>query len=310
MPQGSFAAIDLGSNTVRLLVADDIEGAPDRRLVRQEASRLSRGLRPGRRLAPEAVRRTWAVLENYRRAVEKHGVVRTLLGATMAVRQAADGRELLGRVQRELGFDARLLSGHDEARLTAAGVMVGLAPRPRRAVIFDLGGRSTEFVLWNHGHMAADQSLDLGAVGLTEVYLPSDPPSPAEVEAAKEAIGRALADLPEDFRHTGGDLVGTAGTTTTLAAMLLELEEYRPEAVQNMVIERRALERLMEKILAAPTERRAQMPGLPADRADIIPAGALIVKTILDDQRADSFIVSDTGLLEGLWLAAARRLEL
>ena len=303
-----IASIDLGSNTVRLLVASDAGGRIERHLVRQEATRLGQGLRPGGPLLPDAVRRTWKALEDFGKQLSSLGVERVLLGATMAVREAADGPDFMARIEKDLGFETLILSGSQEAALTAAGVMTGLDPVPDRAVIFDLGGRSTEFILTRKGLVEASESIDLGAVALFEAHLSSDPPTRVQVEACRSAAAGILSRGLSGFTAGAGrplSLVGTAGTTTTLAAMAQRLTVYRPELIDNYRLSRVELGGLFEEMLSRTAAERALMPGLPRDRADIIAAGAAAVIEIMDLFEADKLIVSDAGLLEGIWLAAA-----
>ena len=165
------AAIDLGSNTVRLLVASPGDKGMVRHIARQEVARLGEALKPGADLLPAAVERTMTVLREYRADIESAGAGKVLLGATMAVREAADGRFFLDRIREELGFETLVLTGDMEAKLTAAGVGTVLDPVPETAVIFDLGGRSTEFVLSLQGLIPGPRSVwMLGAVALTEAH--------------------------------------------------------------------------------------------------------------------------------------------
>jgi exopolyphosphatase/guanosine-5'-triphosphate,3'-diphosphate pyrophosphatase len=310
------ASIDLGSNTVRLLVADEAAGRLKRQLILQETTRLGQGLQPGRPFLPQAADRTWQLLTSYRDRLSALGVGHVLLGATMAVRQASDGRAFLDRVAGELGFDTVILSGHQEAFLTAAGVLTALEPQPDVAVIFDLGGRSTEFCLAVQGRLQIAASLELGAVALTEQHLASDPPTLRELEACRleiaAVLGRGLMEFQRELKRTGParTLVGTAGTTTTLAAMAQEMVFYKPELIDNFRLERSTLTGLLDRMAAASVSTRALMPGLPRDRADIIVAGAVVVLETMHFFDVDNIIVSDAGLLEGLWLTAAGRLTL
>ena len=305
------ASIDLGSNTIRLLVASAGSGGLQRHYLRQTGTRLSERLQPGGRLYPAAVDRTWAVLEEFKAEALDHGAEHILVGATMAVREASDGEDFTRRVGSELGLRAVILSGVQEAELTAAGVLTGLSPEPNPAVIFDLGGRSTEFVLSRDGCFEAAVSLGLGAVGLTEAFFKTDPPVPAEIKSGRAEAARILDQGLNGFGGLPGrpikgfELVGTAGTTTTLAAMALEMSDYDPDRVNGFLLTRRTLEDLFSRMLARPVRSRAEMAGLPPERADIIPAGAAIVMEIMDYFAAPRLIVSDAGLLEGLWLAAA-----
>ncbi|MBU2548331.1 MAG: Ppx/GppA family phosphatase [Proteobacteria bacterium] len=314
-PEGSpsLASIDLGSNTVRLLVGRAEGGRISRRLVRQETTRLGQGLIPGARFRPEALARTWRVLEAFRDETAARGAERVLLGATMAVREAADGPDLLARVERELNFKTVMLTGDQEAALTAAGVLTVLDPVPERAVIFDLGGRSTEFVLVEKGCRARVKSLSLGAVALTEAHLTGDPPGPGEIDSCRRAAALTLAQDLIDFKERVArpfSLVGTAGTTTTLAAMDQALAVYRPELIDNYRLSRDGLAGLFERLAGMSVLERSRMPGLPADRADVIAGGAAAVLEIMDFFNMNELIVSDAGLLEGLWLAAAGREEI
>ncbi len=307
----SVASIDLGSNTVRLLVAGTGPNGPSRRLLVQEATRLGEGLKPGAPLLPAAVDRTWAVLQRFHKHIASHGVRRTLTGATMAVREAANGPEFLERIRRELGFETLVLTGTQEAQLTAAGVLTCLKPAPEKAVIFDLGGRSTEFILAGQDLNGPSASLELGSVALTETFLTSDTPTSDQIRACRAEVSdrliRGLGDLAAAADETGGDiaLVGTAGTTTTLAAMAQGMTEYRPELINNFALERTVLADMIKDMSALTSSERSRIPGLPKDRADIIVAGAVVVLEILDFFEKKHFIVSDAGLLEGLWLAAA-----
>ena len=310
------ASIDLGSNTVRLLVADEEAGRLKRQLILQETTRLGQGLHPGEPFLPQAAHRTWTLLENYRDRLSALGAGRILLGATMAVRQASDGRAFLDRVERELGFETMILTGLQEASLTAAGVLTALEPQPELTVIFDLGGRSTEFCMAIHGRSRTAESLELGAVALTEKHLASDPPSIRELEGCRLEIAAVLSSglghFHEELLRTGPDhtLVGTAGTTTTLAAMAQEMASYQPELINNFRLERDTLTDLFNRMASAPVSVRASYPGLPRDRADIIVAGAAVVLEIMRFFDTNHIIVSDAGLLEGLWLTAAGRLTL
>ncbi len=301
------AAIDLGSNTVRLLVASAQGEGITRHLVRQETTRLGQALRPGDFFIPEARERTWRVLESFRESAAALGAGRILVGATMAVRQAADGLEFMDTIRRDLGCETLILSGTQEAEVSTAGVLTALKPIPERAVVFDLGGRSTEFALTAKGRIEGSVSLPLGALALSEAHLRTDPPAEAETaacrEAAKAILVNGLSPLAE--KAYGAVLVGTAGTTTTLAAMAQGLKEYRPELIDNFRLDRAALSNLFERMGSLPAAERARLDGLPSDRADVILGGAAAVLEIMDFLKTERLIVSDAGLLEGIWLLAS-----
>ena len=304
----TIAAIDLGSNTVRLLVASAREEGVKRLLVRQEATRLGQGLVQDGLLDPEAARRTLDVLRRFKLETAAFGVQKVLVGATMAVRQAGDGQSFMVRIKRETGFDTVVLTGRQEAELTAAGVMTSLNPVPPELVIFDLGGRSTEFVLARENRIESAFSLGLGAVSLTEKYLTSDPPSVTEIRDCRAEIAAIFRHgLDRVRRKLNGPayVAGTAGTVTTLAAMAQGLTEYRRDLVDNYRLTRETAAGLFNTLAALPVSRRKELPGLPPDRADIIAAGAAVVLDVMEYFKVNEIKVSDSGLLEGLWLAAA-----
>ncbi|MDR1545298.1 MAG: hypothetical protein LBU12_00985 [Deltaproteobacteria bacterium] len=302
-----LAALDLGSNTFRLLLAPadpDVSALAARR-VWQEFPRLSEGLKPGGRLGAEPLQRAWAALDAFEAVLAAERPRKVLAGATMFARQAADGPEFLAEAARRYGWETTLLSGTQEAFLSAAGVLSSLAPRPSEALIFDVGGRSTEFVKVEGGRIVQTQSLELGVVGLTEQFVSGAPARPEELAAVAAEVRRRLAAAVWRPLSSESILAGTAGTVTTVTAMLLKLPKYDPALINNSVVERQAAETLLAELAAETLERRHARVGLHPKRADVIVAGLAEVVAVLDFFQKDRLTVSDGSLLEGLWLAAA-----
>ena len=305
MPPAPIAALDLGSNTFRLMLAE--KNGPDawtNKRVFQELPRLAEGLAPGGPLSPRALGRAWAALDGFAAEVRASGAERVLAGATMAARLAADGPEFLAETARRYGWETRLLTGEEEARLTAAGVLTGLAPCPPEALVFDIGGRSTEFIAVSGGVIGRGLSLDLGVVGLAEAHLDA-PARPGQLAAVAETVRAALASADFSFVPAGSVLVGTAGTVTTMAAILLGLKDYDPDRVNNARLARPALTGLLAELAPLSEARRVADYGLHPRRADALPAGLVLVLEIMDHFRQRELVVSDNGLLEAIWLAAA-----
>ncbi|MDR2725910.1 MAG: exopolyphosphatase [Candidatus Adiutrix sp.] len=303
-----IAALDLGSNTFRLMLAGKAEEKRphpwDDKRVFQELPRLAEGLAPGGPLAPSALNRAWEALDSFAAEIRASKAGRVLAGATMAARLAADGPAFLAETARRYGGETRLLTGEEEARLTAAGVLTGLAPSPPEALIFDIGGRSTEFITVTGGTPGRSLSLDLGVVGLTEAYLEA-PARPGQLEAVALATRAALSAADLSFVQADPVLVGTAGTVTTMAALLLGLKTYDPDLVNNSRLARPALAGLLAELAPLSEARRVEKYGLHPRRADALPAGLALALEIMDHFRRTELTVSDNGLLEGLWLAAA-----
>jgi len=301
------ASIDIGSNTIRLLVASLTKNGIKRLLVKQKVTRLGEGLKPGGSLSTQAKERTLGVLRNFCNEALALKAGPILAGATGAVRETVDGKDFASRVKRELGLDVLILTARQEADLTAAGVLNARPTISDPALIFDLGGRSTEFILTQDGHSLTSASLALGAVSLTEAFFRSDPPTLKEIRALRVEVGailcQGLAPMLKDAKPK--TLIGTAGTVTTLAAMAQELTIYQPELVHNFRLTRKDMEGLFRRLAGLTAAERALIPGLPEDRADIIVAGAGVVLELIRFINTDQLIVSDAGLLEGLWLAAA-----
>jgi exopolyphosphatase/guanosine-5'-triphosphate,3'-diphosphate pyrophosphatase len=307
MVQPPAAAIDLGSHTIRLLVAAAEDGAPHALFLRLETTRLGEGLEPGRCFKPQALERTWRVLEDFRTAARELGADPILVGATGAVREATDGPALLARIELELGLRTRLLSGEEEAALAAAGVLAVLKPADGTFLLFDLGGRSTEFALVVKGEVRRAVSLGLGALGLTERFFGEDPPGAEAARALREEAARVLAaGLAVGFAaERTGPLIGACGTATTCAAVLQGLEAYDPARINGYGIARQAQEALFERLVRLAWSERLRIPGMSPALADILPAGAGVILEILDYFKQPYLLVSDAGLLEGLWLVAA-----
>lgn len=296
------AALDLGSNTLRLLVAE-LMANDYRDLVRGLATpRLGRSLAPGRALDPQAKA---AAKEQARRFVAQArelGAQRIALGATAACRLASDGAAFVQELGRELGLDAaQVLSGQDEARLARVGVLSRLQGEAAGAFLADVGGGSSEVSELN-GASPLVLSLPLGAVALTEAHLVSDPPSPAELAALLAAVGRGLRPLAG---WPARRLVATAGTAATVGALLLGLTVYEPGRVNNLEVGLATLEDQFIRLSALPLAQRRQAPGLEPERADIILAGMAILRGLLLSLELDRMTVMDTGLLEGILLELA-----
>lgn len=302
------AAIDVGTNTVRLLVGEG-DGRGGFRSVHaaQAITRLGEGLLPDRLLKPLPVERTLAVLARYRALAAAHGAGTVLAAGTAALRQAVNRDAFLRRAHDEAGLAIQVISGDEEARLTLRGVTGGLPDPSARLLLIDIGGGSTEFLVADEGRAIAQVSTGLGVVALTERHLHHDPPLPAELASAREAVASRLSRVrSHDFagRDLPGRLIGTAGTITTLAAIDLRLDPYDPVRVTGHALSRGRIAGLVADLAGRPLADRRRIAGLEPDRADVIVAGGLICLESLEALGFPSLTVSDAGLREGLLLTA------
>lgn len=313
------AAIDLGTNTVRLLVGES-DGVGGYRPVfaAQEITRLGQGLLPDRMLQPEPIRRTLAVLHRFREAAASHATTRIAVVGTSALREAKNREAFLARARRETGLDVQVVSGEEEARLTLLGVRAALRIGERPLVMMDIGGGSTEFVLADGPKILGMVSTGLGVVKLTEAHLKTDPPLPNELAAVREVVAVRIArlragELPNTVRGTPRQdaiFVGTAGTVTSLAAIDLSLDPYDPDRVNGHRLSRARVEALCRDLAARPLVERRHVRGLEPARADVIVAGALVCLGAMDGLDFPELTVSDGGLREGILLDLLVRLDL
>ena len=284
------AAIDLGTNTTRLLVAEAEDGAL-RELHREtRITRLGEGVDERRRLLPVPVARVRNALSDYRRIAESLDAERVLLVATSAVRDAENGEAFLGEIEWSYSFATRLLSGDEEAAMTRSGVG---ATEPG-TLLLDIGGGSTELVL-DELHA----SLDVGSVRHTERFLRSDPPAAEELEACAAAVREALPELEP------ASAVGVAGTVTSLAALDLGLDAYDRERVHDHRLTLDGARAQLERLAALPLAERRELPALEPERAPVIVAGAVILVEALARYGLDAIRISEHDILDGAALAAA-----
>ncbi len=307
-----LASIDIGTNTVRLLIADiDGKGNMEDTLIKRAITRLGGGF-DGRRLHPESRKRTLNALIDFAGIIAEHSVCTIRCAATSVIREAEDGKDFIDEIRNKTGLLVDIISGELEASLTLKGVLSQLDRAEKSALVFDIGGGSTEYILAENDEVIGLKSINMGVVSLTETYLESDPPSEADISNISAKIDSFLLALKEempslDIREGKSDsiLVGTAGTLTTLAALDLELDIYDSSKINNYRLTKKAINRLFDSLVAKTHLERAAMPGLEEGRADLIIIGTIIVLRTMEDFGFDEMVVSDYGLLEGLLLDLA-----
>jgi len=295
------AAIDCGTNSIRLLVADvagDSLTDVDRRM---KIVRLGAGVDRTGRLAAEAIERTRIALKGYADETARLGAERVRMVATSATRDATNAAEFHDMVTATLGVEPEVISGDEEARLSFTGAVRGLpADLPGPYLVVDIGGGSTEFV---RGASAVDAaiSVDIGCVRMTERHLHSDPPTPEQVAAAEAdiaaAVDRALATV--DGRRAG-TLVGLAGSVTTVAGIALGLPAYDPARIHHARVGYPDVAKVTADLLAATRDERLAIPVMHPGRADVIGAGALILRVIMQRAAVDAVIASEHDILDGI----------
>ena len=292
------AALDVGTNTTRALIADVADGRVDEVVRRTAITRLGEGVGWSRTLLPTAVARVRKALDEYMREVDRHGVERALLVATSAVRDSDNGEELLRDLECAYGVDTRLVDGREEAELAFRGVESAGLVRARTLVL-DVGGGSTELIVGDPLGVDEVVSAQLGSVRSTERFLHSDPPATDELAALRE---HARSELPSSHAERA---VGVAGTVTTIAALDLDLETYDRNRVHGHVLARAAVETQLAR-LAMPLAQRLRIPALEPGRAPVIVAGAAIVAEAMQVSELDELVASEHDLLDGIALAAAQ----
>jgi exopolyphosphatase / guanosine-5'-triphosphate,3'-diphosphate pyrophosphatase len=281
------AAVDLGTNTTRLLVADVADGALDGLERREEITSLGEGVDARRRLLPLPIARVRNVLSEYRRRIEELGAERVLCVGTSAVRDAENGEAFLGEIEWSYGFATRLLTGEEEARLTFGGATLG-RDDVDGVMVVDIGGGSTELVL---ADIAV--SMDVGSVRLTEQF-------GEERAAMAEAVRIALPDLHATRA------IGVAGTIMSLAALDLDLERHHESEAHGHALRASAVESRVAALAALSLEERKELPSLNPKRAPFILAGAVILDEILRRYELDELEASERDLLDGAALEAAK----
>jgi exopolyphosphatase/guanosine-5'-triphosphate,3'-diphosphate pyrophosphatase len=299
------AAVDLGTNSTRLLVADVEDGRVGEIERQTRVTRLGEGVDRRGRLLPLPIARVRNVLSDFRRLVESLGAEQTLAIATSAIRDAENGEAFLGEIEWSYGFATQLLSGHDEALMTFRGVTT---ERELRAgtVVVDLGGGSTELVAGGPDGVRWHDSLDIGSVRLTERFLRSDPPTDEELEACADAVRALLAErVPDEIRSGTQAAIGVAGTVTSLGALALGLQEYDRDRVHGYELRAAALDEQLRRLASVPLEERRKLRPLDPERAPVIVAGAVIAREALAFFAVDVLKISERDILDGAALAAA-----
>lgn len=304
-----FAGIDIGTLTCRLLIADLASGHPltglrsDRRILR-----LGEGVDQTKRLSSAAMDRVIHCLQEWREIINECSVETYSVVATSAVRDAVNRDEFLDRVKQQAGFEVEVISGEEEARRTLLGIRSGLPAGVTDMLALDIGGGSTEFILDRPGDMPIVRSIDIGVVRLCERLLRHDPPTDVEVHQAREWVRRETkAAVAEMAGFETATFVGTAGTITSLAAMAQKLPTYEPVRIHNYRLKLETIRELEETLLSRTKTERVGLPGLEKNREEVIAAGAIIIRTIMETLEREECLVSDLGLREGVLINLAKR---
>ncbi len=299
-----LAAIDMGTNSTRLLVAEvdgDGRAATLHPLDRQmKITRLGQGVDGTRALAPDAIARTVDAVRDYAGIISRLGATRVRATATSAARDASNRAELFDAVHAALGVEPELLSGTEEAELSFLGATSELdAPAPY--LVVDIGGGSTEFVLGAE-RPSGLVSLDVGCVRITEQFLHRDPPAPEELSNAVAYVRDQLADVTREIPGAAdaATLVGLAGTVSAFAAIEQGLPEYDAARIHHFVLTRAAAEDVFRTLATETVAQRAQNPGLEPGRVDVIVGGAVVLVAVMRTLAFDEILVSEADILDGL----------
>ncbi len=298
---GAVAAIDCGTNSTRLLVADST-GAPLERQMR--ITRLGEGVDSNGTLSQEAVDRCLAVLEDFRTMTDRYGVRRGRVAATSAVRDASNGEDFLRPAAEVTGFPVEVLAGVEEGRLSLAGAVSDLDRGEGPFLVLDIGGGSTELVAGSgpeDPELEVD-SLQIGCVRVTERYLLSDPPGPSELLAAESVVSKVLDEAVEQHPRLlrAHRLIGLAGTITTLAALRIGLAEYDRERIHHSVLTVADVMNWYRTLASEDRAARLDRAGMVPGREDVIVAGAMILATVMTRLEFGECLVSEADILDGL----------
>lgn len=311
----TYAAIDIGTNTFRLLIADVSEKKDNRQISFREMhserviTRLGEGVSRNGLLKKKAIERGIRALEQFRRLIDEHRAEKVLAIATSALRKAGNSGEFITRVKDNTGIEIEVINGEKEAELTAAGMLIGME-KPASSLMIDIGGGSTELIFSGSDVPMKIQSLDLGVVYLAEKYMKNDPPSENDLEMLGMEITDKLESISNIFRPLITPetlLMGTAGTITALAAALQQLGRYEHDKVHRYRMKLPEIQRIysvMTNITAA--ERSKLLPFEPS-RLDIIVPGTLILLKLMPGFGFAEMLVSNYGLREGILAEICRR---
>jgi exopolyphosphatase/guanosine-5'-triphosphate,3'-diphosphate pyrophosphatase len=294
------AAVDCGTNSIRLLVRD-LPGPEVHREMR--VVRLGQGVDQTGALAPEALERTRAALVDYAATCASLGVEATRMVATSATRDASNRRDFVDLVRSTLGVEPEVVTGDEEAALSFLGATADLSPDDGPFLVLDIGGGSTELVLGTT-HVEAAKSVDVGCVRLTERHLRDDPPTPEQVAAARADVDAAL-DVALDRVPTAraSTAIGLAGSVTTLAALALGLTTYQPQAIHLSRMSAQDVETWTERLLAMTRAQRAALPVMHPGRVDVIGGGALVLQSVMRRLGLAEVLVSESDILDGIALS-------
>lgn len=307
-----LAGIDIGTNALRLFVAE-INGASCRELhSRRISTRLGQDLDRTGSLSADARERTVSALEDFANAIRRYAATQTVVVGTSALRNAANAAEFLHTVRIRTGLDITIIDGASEARLTLMGVQRALRSECtgitvdylKKALVLDVGGGSTELIITRDSAAPIVASLPLGAVYLTERFLKNNPVHDKDLRGLRQCIDDELGAWERTLHGVSlaslHACAGTAGTVTTLAAMDLQLPEYDPKLINGHMLSPAAVEKLVQALSTRTLQERRNLPGLEQGREDIILAGAVVVLEILKKCGCTGMLVSDWGLREGI----------
>ena len=294
-----YAVIDVGTNSVKFNISERRDDGSWRTVVdRADITRLGEGLDKTGEISPDAMERTVSAIATMAAEAKQQGVSALAAVGTMGMRTARNSQQFIDAVEKRCGVKIEVIPGDEEGRLAYIAVKSGLGLSEGTLTIFDTGGGSSQFT-FGHGSSVDERfSLNVGAVRFTEDYHLDGAVSPEQLRAAMGAIAAELSRL--DGRPSPDALVGMGGANTNLAAVKHKMAKYDPEVIQGSVLEKAEVERQLELYRTSSLDDRGKIVGLQPKRADVILAGACIVKTVMDKLKQDKMSISDRGLRHGL----------
>ncbi|QQY14190.1 Ppx/GppA family phosphatase [Cutibacterium avidum] len=299
----TVAAIDCGTNSIRLLIAS---ASPEGHLVEQardlELVRLGQGVDASGAFHPDALERTFAACRTFAQAIAAHHCDEVRFVATSAARDVSNRDEFFDGVREALGIDAEVIAGTEEASLSFAGAMSGVEVNEEPVLVIDCGGGSTELVLGRGTRIESQVSLDIGSVRLRERFLHDDPPTAEQIDAARTYVRKMLDECPVDV-DAAQTVVGVAGTVTSLSAIHQGLTDYDRAKVHRSVLTVDQVATLTDKLLSSTVDEVEQMGPLKRRRAEVLCGGALIIDEVCHRTTAGELVVSETDILDGMALA-------